>query len=63
MGCWHAERVVQEHLDGGHDHSRVRVAESVIQDVHEVIDFLLIGRSVMCCKLQNLALCPFGKLL
>ena len=63
MRCRHGESVVQEHLDSGHDHSRVGVAEPVIQHIHEVIHLLLIRGSVMGGKLQNLALSPFRELL
>ncbi len=59
MGGWHAECVVQEHLDCSHDHSRVGVAEPVIQNVHEVIHFLLIRGPVVGGELKNLALSPF----
>ena len=59
----HAQSVVQEHLDSCHDHSRVGVAEPVIQNIHEVIHFLLPCGPVVTGKLQNLTLRPFRKVL
>lgn len=58
MSCRHAEGIVEEHLDSGHDHSRVGVTEPVIQDIHKVINLLLPRGPVVAGKLQNLTLRP-----
>ena len=59
----HAECEVQEDLNRGHDHSRVAVAEAVIQHIHDIVHLLLPCGAVVANKLQHLALCPLRKVL
>lgn len=54
----HRQSEVQKHFDGGHGYSAVAVAETVIQNVHEVVDLLLSAGPMMAGQLQDLTLSP-----